>query len=294
MCNVKTKLSYLPVIFLLLAANAWSQETRMVPISVDGKTVSLEMLIYKPEGEGPFPTIIFNHGSTGTGRDENIIKRTLRYTELGNFFVKRGWAVVAPARRGRAGSEGIYDEGFNLDRSQGYTCETSRSVEGADRALRDVEAAINEILSMPFVDGSRLLIGGNSRGGILSVAYAGQHIEQVKGVVNFVGGWIGTRCVNADQINQGLFRRGSSFPQDTIWLYGNRDPYYPLSHSRKNYQAFQSSGGKGNFHEFEPPQGFNGHAINSLPQLWTSLVEEYLKDLGLPYVENLAAKTIIE
>ena len=32
---------------------------------------------------------------------------------------------------------------------------------------------------MPFVDSKRVIIGGQSRGGILSVIYAGQHPEQV-------------------------------------------------------------------------------------------------------------------
>lgn len=48
-----------------------------------------------------------------------------------------------------------------------------------------IEAAIGSILTMPFVDSNRIVIGGQSRGGILSVAYAGQHPEQVKGVIKF-------------------------------------------------------------------------------------------------------------
>jgi dienelactone hydrolase len=57
------------------------------------------------------------------------------------------------------------------------------------------------ILSMPFVDRKQVVIGGQSRGGILSAAYAGQHPGQVKGVMNFVGGWMGARCINASTIN---------------------------------------------------------------------------------------------
>ena len=38
------------------------------------------------------------------------------------------------------------------------------------------------ILAMPFVDRDRVVIGGQSRGGILSVAYGGLHGEQVRGV----------------------------------------------------------------------------------------------------------------
>jgi len=48
---------------------------------------------------------------------------------------------------------------------------------------------MDAILAMPFVDDERVVMGGQSRGGILSVAYAGRRPEQVKGVINFVGGW---------------------------------------------------------------------------------------------------------
>src|SRR5439155_19545290 len=113
-----------------------------------------------------------------------------------------------PARRGRGGSEGLYDGGFGRDRAQGYACDTTLSGAGADRAVRDVEAAMDAILAMTFVDRSRVVIGGQSRGGILSVAYAGRRPEQVKGVVNFVGGWKGASCVHASAVNQELFARG--------------------------------------------------------------------------------------
>jgi dienelactone hydrolase len=115
------------------------------------------------------------------------------------------------------------------------------------------------IVAMPFVDRTRVVIGGQSRGGILSVAYAGQHAEQVKGVINFVGGWNGSRCQYAATINQGLFVRGARFPGDTLWLYGDDDTFYPLSHSRANFAAFQAAGGRGTFHEL--PSEFGGHFI---------------------------------
>src|SRR4029077_2022149 len=83
------------------------------------------------------------------------------------------------------------------------------SIAGADRALRDVQAAMDVILAMPFVDRTRVIIGGQSRGGILSIAYAGQHAEQVKGVINFVGGSYGIRCQYPATINPALFVRGA-------------------------------------------------------------------------------------
>jgi dienelactone hydrolase len=262
-----------------LTSAAQAQEARLVPVTIDGERVRLQMRVYEPANGAPAPTLVFNHGSTGRGTDPSIFTRPLDFPEVARFFVARGWAVVIPARRGRGGSEGLYDEGFWPNRTLGYACDPTLSVAGADRALRDVEAAMGAILAMPFVDRSRVVIGGQSRGGILSVAYAGGHADQVKGVINFVGGWNGSRCQHAAAINQSIFVRGARFSGDTLWLYGDDDPFYPLSHSRASFDAFQAAGGRGEFHEL-PPE-FGGHYIWRRPDRWAPIVEEYLKSLGL-------------
>jgi dienelactone hydrolase len=269
------------LVLLLSCAPTRAQETSMVPVIVDGQTVRLKMRIYKPARTGPVPTLVFNHGSTGRGRDSRLFLRPIDFPALAQFFVQRGWAVVMPARRGRAGSEGRYNEGFAVDRALGYSCDRVLSIPGADRALRDIAAAMDAILAMPFVDRDRVVIGGHSRGGILSIAYAGQHPEQIKGVINFVGGWLGTGCPMASTINQGLFQRGASYPGDTIWLYGGDDPFYPLSQSRKNFAAFQAAGGQGTFHTFPQAESI-GHRLVAYPDVWASVVEAYLKRQGLP------------
>jgi dienelactone hydrolase len=272
------------VTLAVLTGSAHAQEARMVPVTVDGERVRLEMRVYEPAAGAPSPTLVFNHGSTGSGTNPESFTRPLDFPEVARFFVARGWAVVIPGRRGRGGSEGRYDEGFAPTRSWGYACDPVLSVAGADRALRDIQAAMDSILAMPFVDRSRVVIGGQSRGGILSVAYAGQHAEQVKGVINFVGGWNGARCQHAATINQSLFVRGARYPDETLWLYGDEDPFYPLSHSRGNFAAFQAAGGRGSFHEL-PPE-FGGHYIWKRPDRWAPIVEGYLARRGLPSAVN--------
>ena len=79
---------------------------------------------------------------------------------------------------------------------------------------------------------------------------------------------------------------GAAFGQPTIWLYGESDPFYPLSHSRSNFAAFQAAGGKGTFHEYTPPAGVNGHGISAVPALWSSTLEAYLEERGLPAKAN--------
>ena len=92
---------------------------------------------------------------------------------------------------------------------------------------------------------------------------------------------MGTRCVNASPINQALFTRGGRYPGEMLWLYGDGNPFYPLSHSRENFSAFQAAGGKEAFHDLTPPSGANGHQISRYPDRWRLLVEDYLKRQGL-------------
>ena len=254
----------------------------MVPVTVDGETAKLATITYKPAGEGPFPTLIYHHGSTGGGLDPSIFARPYDPKPLVDWFMARGWAVVLPSRRGRGGSEGTYDEGFAADRAQGYSCEPALSLPGADRALRDIDAITPVILAQPFVDRSRVAIGGQSRGGILAVAWSGRQPDIPRAVVNFVGGWLSSRCWSRDEVNQSLFKRGVPYGRSTIWLYGDKDPYYPLRHSRDNFAAFEAAGGKGEFHEYAPPEGLNGHQIGSAPLLWGATLDVYLADQGLP------------
>jgi hypothetical protein len=83
-------------------------------------------------------------------------------------------------------------------------------------------------------------------------------------------------------VNQELFKRGATFGRPSIWLYGGKDPFYELEHSRGNFAAFQAAGGKGAFHAYPPPEGLTGHQIGSAPSLWSATLEAYLADQGLP------------
>lgn len=260
----------------------------MMPVSVDGEQVRLAVITYKPTGAGPFPTLIFHHGSTGRGTDPSRFSRTFDPGVLAYWFVSRGWAVVLPSRRGRGGSEGLYDEGFSRIRTSGYSCGPDLTLRGADRALRDIDAITDPVLALPFVDRTRFVVGGNSRGGILSVAWAGKHPDEPRGVINFVGGWLGEGCPTSSAVNQQLFKQGAAFPRPTLWLYGDNDPYYSLSHSQANFEAFREVGGKGTFHEIG--SGMNGHQIHIADDAWSAIVAAYLRELGLPHTDLAAVR----
>ncbi|WP_413113522.1 alpha/beta hydrolase family protein [Thaumasiovibrio sp. DFM-14] len=266
-------------LFFLAFPAASAEETVLVPVTLDNQPVKLEFIIHKPkQALSPLPTVVLNHGSTGYGRDPYLFTSKVNYFEaLVDYFLAKNWAVVIPMRRGRGRSEGMYDEGFSEDREQGYTCNQDLSLAGAERALSDIDAAIDVIRAMPFVDAQHVVIGGISRGGILSIAYAGRHPEKVKGVLNFVGGWISENCYSAETINGSLSRMGAKYTAPSLWLYGRNDSFYSLGHSRQNYDAFLSAGGQGSFKAFDLGS-VNGHLLGDYPDKWQETLDSYLID----------------
>ena len=167
------------------------------------------------------------------------------------------------------------------DGTRGYSCDPGRSLPGADRALDDIKAAVDTLQQRSDVAAGRILIGGVSRGGVLAIAYAGMHPEQVLGVLNFVGGWLGEGCSTAGEINGALFQRGGKFGGPTLWLYGQHDNYYSIRHSRSNFDVFKKAGGDGEFFEYAVPGGI-GHALVAYPNLWSADLERYLTAIVAP------------
>ena len=183
-----------------------------------------------------------------------------------------------PQRRGRGKSDGLYDEGFRDKREEGYSCSTSRSLAGAEHAITDLEQIIKSLIKRPDVKSGPILLSGVSRGGILSMAYAGRHPTQVAGVINFVGGWMGERCPNSEEINDTLFALAAKFPNKTLSLYGENDPFYSTKHTKERFQTYMSKGGQGTYMVFDVPGG-NGHALSAAYSLWSPAADAYLSTL---------------
>ena len=129
----------------------------------DGKPIQLELLVRRPDGPGPFPTVVFNHGSTGRGDTPESFRRSWWSPAASAYFVERGWMVVFPQRRGRGASDGRYDEGFETDRSR-YSCLPALSLPGVERAIEDLDAVMSHLRSRRDVLHSRILLAGRSRG----------------------------------------------------------------------------------------------------------------------------------
>jgi len=235
----------------------------------------LEIVAAKPQHEGPNPTIVFNHGSTGRGHNKALYSRSVSPRVVADYFTARGWMVLFPQRRGRGKSSGDYGEGLASDGS-GYSCDVEIAIAGFERAVDDVDAVVRHLRERSDVDQDRLVIGGVSRGGILSIAYAGMRPDTFRGAINFNGGWLGRGCPNHEIVNPSLFERGSPAGIPTLWLHGIHDQYYRIEHCRGNFERFLSAGGQGKF-----VAASMGHALMFKPALWKDYLDDYMDGIAV-------------
>jgi dienelactone hydrolase len=255
-------------------------ETVAIPLTektVLGATreLRLEGFLYRPPAaSGPLPVLVFNHGSTGAGRVAPTATAQYRYPEVARFFVERGWAVLIPMRRGRGASGGEY-----LER---YDCDRAILSDGVERGLADVDAALAYVRVQPWADPARLVLGGMSRGGLLSVVYPSRHRTTARGVVSFAGGWTVERCDTRIGFNAATFAaagRAARLPM--LWLYAENDRNYGPDSVRAYHEGFVRAGGTATLAIF-PPIGHDGHIL--LPGAvgtWQTAVHDFLARLGL-------------
>lgn len=112
-----------------------------------------------PDGGGPHPAVVFNHGSIGLGPASLPALQVL---------VGLGYAVFAPIRRGHNGEPGPYW----LDQvpAPWGSPEMGHQLVAALRAdLVDVLAAVDWVAAQPTVDVGRIAVAGSSFGGVLTV-----------------------------------------------------------------------------------------------------------------------------
>ncbi len=179
---------------LLLSSVVSLAETRqaVVPqvVTIASGKLHLKAYFWTPAGPGPFPAVLFNHGSGGASAD---ITAGMQITEaagiLAPFFLKHGYAFLYVFRRG---------QGLSADQAPFMQDILHREEEAKGKEARhhlkfmlvmgeqldDVMAALAFLKSAPRIDSHRIAVAGHSFGGQLTLL-AAERDSMICAVVTF-------------------------------------------------------------------------------------------------------------
>jgi carboxymethylenebutenolidase len=179
------------LVLTLTFATAWGQ-TSGGPESVviRSGSATLHAVLWRPQGRGPFPAILSNHGSGRTSEELQRLGPYERNAEtLGPVFVRHGYAFLYLYRRGVGPST---DQGGNavdlMNRESAAHGQDARNalqlqlLEG--REMADAQAALAFLRALPYVDAGDVALLGASFGGSLTLLMA-ERDPKLRAVVVF-------------------------------------------------------------------------------------------------------------
>ena len=67
-----------------------SDERASTPFTEGGQPVTLQVVLFRPPEEGRYPTLVFNHGSTGDGTDPSQFGLTFTSKPIAAYSADRG------------------------------------------------------------------------------------------------------------------------------------------------------------------------------------------------------------
>lgn len=166
----------------------------MLPQTVEfpsGK-LRLKAYLWKPAGPGPFPAVLFSHGSGGNDADHTAGMQITEAAEiLAPFFVNHGYAFLYPFRRGHGPSADqapfMQDVLRHEEEVKGREARQHlQFILLTTDQLDDVMAALAFLKTMPGVDSHRIAVAGHSFGGQLTLL-AAERDSTIRAAVTFAG-----------------------------------------------------------------------------------------------------------
>ncbi len=188
------------LLLVLLASTASGQSREPgAPQIVDVPSGNLHLKAYfwKPAGPGPFPAVLFNHGSGGQDAAHTAgMPITEAAERLAPLFLKHGYAFLYLFRRG---------QGLSTDQAPFMQdlLQREEAAKGKDarqhlqfvllttEQLSDAMAGLSFLKHAPGIDAGRIAIAGHSFGGQLTLL-AAEHDKRIRATFTFAaaaGSW---------------------------------------------------------------------------------------------------------
>ncbi len=180
------------------------------------------LLIYLPDGPGPYPTVVFQHGRPFIMPDLSTYEPP---PALVDATIEEGFALAVVIRDGHYAALGRDVEAIPCGNP------TLRDFSAAGRgAANTIAEALNYLRSQSFIDSSRLVIAGTSAGGFAAINSLREEDRYVLAAITINGGRCGNRGDAIGGLNAQLTlyqRIGSEVTSPVFFLIGGRDTVIP-------------------------------------------------------------------
>jgi dienelactone hydrolase len=231
----------------------------------------LETTVFQPNGPGPFPLIIINHGKDPG--HPNLQPRD-RFYHMAHAFVARGYAVMVPMRQGFANSTGRYrDHGCDMA-ANGYT------------QAEDIRDTLEFAREQKWIDGDHIVVAGQSYGGLATMALGTQELPGVRGLINFAGGLRddSNNCGWRSALVSAFAEYGAQNKVPSLWMYGQNDSLFGPELVSRMHDAFEQAGGKAHLVEYAPFKRDSHGMLASRDgqKVWLADAMRFLDQVGMP------------
>ena len=240
--------------------------------------------ILRPDGKGPYGVVVLNHGVSASARERARESSELLITAA-QVFARRGYVVVMPLRRGFGATGGAMAEDPG-------SCANPDYMKAEQAAADDVMTAYNYARALPYVDGSRMVLAGQSAGGMVSLFTAGTRAPQgLVAVLSFAGGRggdpessPGVPCA-VEPIAKVLDTLGKQTRVPALFNYAENDLFFSPRITRLWFDRFNAGGANGEY-VLQPAFGKDGHYMFSDVvgvRYWLPTVERFFSRHNLPF-----------
>jgi len=247
-------------------------------LSVPGdplRPAKLKVTVLTPDGPGPFPLVVMNHGASGSSRLD--LEPRYRHTFSAYYFLSRGFAVALPMMRGFSGSEdGQIFDGCNQEEVGTYNA-------------KDIFAVVDYMSSRSYVDSSNVIVAGQSFGGWNTLAFGALNHPLVKGLINFAGGAIISSCKETPAtLARAAEHYGAKTSIPSLWFYGDNDSKFAPFVWHTMFDRYNAAGGRAELIAYGKFMT-DSHIMLGFPEglrIWAPKVDAFLTKLGM-HIENI-------
>jgi dienelactone hydrolase len=237
----------------------------------------MRTILVRPEGAGPFPLVVINHGSVESVELREKLSPP-SYDEPVQWFLRRGYAVALPLRPGHGETGGPYFE------SNG-PCDSADFRKAGLATADSIIAAIGNLTARPFVKKTGVIVVGHSAGGWGALALASRNVREVSAVIAFAagrGGRVNGRPNNncsPDRLVAAAHAFGEKARIPVLSISAQNDTYIPAALAQKAAVAYRMAGGRIDYRAL-PDFSREGHTLfEQGVDVWGPVVEQFLRNV---------------